>query len=169
VPFCMPPTTISCGPWRLVFPLRRQRRGHGTKTSARYRSLSVFLVLLSVVVVTALATLAVTLRAALSSDDGTQLVEYTGDGGDATQKLHSYNLSDDNVQLFQVNGANDLEFMIAYCVELVLNYFIYYPIVGTLLFSGVLTGGRWGVWGGRPYELKEEEKDRADDMEQACS
>jgi hypothetical protein len=140
----------------------------------RYRSLSVFLVMLSVVVVTALATFAVALRAALSSDDGTQLVDsQTDDTGEAfvtkNAQLKSYGVSDDNVQLFQVDGANDFEFMIAYFIELVLNYFIYYPIVGTLLFSGVLTRGRWGVWGGRPFELKEEEeKERADDMEQAC-
>jgi hypothetical protein len=118
------------------------------KKLARYRSTGVLFVMLSVVIVTALATLAVTLRAALSSDDATEEVVDPA-------AVHSYGLTDDSVQLFQVDGANDFEFILAYLVELVLNYFLYYPIVGTVLFSGILTCGRYGVFGGRPYELKE--------------
>jgi hypothetical protein len=118
------------------------------KKLARYRSTGVVLVVLSVIVATALATFAVALRAAISSDDKTAEVVVD------PNTVHSYGLSDDNVQLFQVDGANDFEFIIAYFIELVLNYFIYYPLVGTILFSGILTCGRYGVFGGRPYEMK---------------
>lgn len=52
--------------------------------------------------------------------------------------------------------ANDYEFLIAYFVEIALSYFFYYPVVGTLLFSGLLTCGRYPTVGGRPYEIKQE-------------
>lgn len=126
-------------------------RGMTEEKLARYRSTGVFFVMLSVVVVTALATLAVTLRAALNSGDDTANTTPV----DASQ-VDSYGLHDDQVQLFQVDGANDFEFVIAYAVELSLNYFFYYPVIGTILFSGILTCGRYPVWGGRPFELKEE-------------
>ena len=146
------------------------------RTLARYRSLSVFLVMFSVVVVTALATFAVALRAALSSDDAPQLVVDEGSDNENAVVTKDATLAAEGAteQLFQVDGANDLEFIIAYLIELVLNYFIYYPLIGTLLFSGILTGGRWGVLGGRPYELKvraeldEEPRQETDaDVEQA--
>jgi hypothetical protein len=114
---------------------------------SRYRSTGVILVVLFVIVATALATFAVALRAAISSPD-------TNTGPVDTDTVKTYGLTDDNVQLFQVDGANDFEFIIAYLVELALNYFMYYPLVGTILFSGVLTCGRYGVLGGRPYEMK---------------
>jgi hypothetical protein len=119
-------------------------RGMTEQKLARYRSTGVFFVMLSVVVATALATFAAALRTALNSGDTNE------------QQVKSYGLNDDQVQLFQVNGANDFEFLIAYSVELALNYFVYYPIIGTVLFSGILTCGHFPVTGGRPYELKEE-------------
>lgn len=120
------------------------------KKLARYRNTGVVFVVLSVVIATALATFAVALRAAISSSNNSNdAVPLDPD------TVHSYGLTDDNVQLFQVDAKNDFEFIIAYFIELVLNYFIYYPIVGTILFSGILTCGRYGgVFGGRPYEIK---------------
>lgn len=117
---------------------------------ARYRNTGVVLVVLSVVIATALATFAVALRAAISSSNSSKEAVPVD-----PNTVHSYGLTDDNVQLFQVDAKNDFEFIIAYFIELVLNYFIYYPIVGTILFSGILTCGRYGgVFGGRPYEIK---------------
>eukprot|EP00797_Seminavis_robusta_P003980 Sro1257_g256740.2 (173) ;mRNA; r:17871-18389 len=49
----------------------------------------------------------------------------------------------------------DYKFVVSYFVELVLSYLIYYPIAGTILFSGVLSCGKWQVTGGRPYELQQ--------------
>lgn len=111
----------------------------------RYRSTAVFFVMFAVIIVTAIATLAVGLRAALNSG-----------GVSDPQQVQSYGLNDDTVQLFQVDGAKNYEFVIAYLVEMALNYFFYYPLVGTLLFSGILTCGQFPVVGGRPYELREE-------------
>ena len=121
------------------------------KKLSRYRNTGVVLVVLSVVIATALATFAVALRAAISSSNDSSNDAVPVD----PETVHSYGLSDDNVQLFQVDASNDFEFLIAYFIELVLNYFIYYPIIGTILFSGILTCGRYGgVFGGRPLEMK---------------
>lgn len=107
----------------------------------RYRSHGVLLVMFCALLVTAVATFAVALRAALDDDVETEQIDSYGD-----------------VELWQVEGADDFEFVYAYLIELVLNYFVYYPMVGTLLFTGVLTCGRYPTLGGRPYELRQLEK-----------
>jgi hypothetical protein len=118
--------------------------GMTEKKMKRYQSLGTFLVLLSVVVATALATFAVALRAALdSSNDATGPTRIESDG---------------QVHILQVDSAHDFEFIIAYCVELGLSYFVWYPLLGTVLFSGILGCGMCPILGGRPYEIMEEEK-----------
>ena len=110
----------------------------------RYRGTGTLLVMFSVIVVTALATFAVALRNALDSGDV------------AAEQVEHYGIGDENVNLWQVNGANDLEFLLAFLVELVLSLFVYYPVCGTILFSGILSCGKYPTTGGRPYELQEE-------------
>jgi hypothetical protein len=117
-------------------------RGLTSAKLARYKSTGVFFVVLAVVMVTALATFVVALRAALGQ------VKNAHD-------VHSYGINDDQVPLFQVEQAHDYQFVLAYLVELLLNYFFYYFVVGTVLFSGLLSCGRFPVLGGRPYELRE--------------
>jgi hypothetical protein len=118
-------------------------RGLTPAKLARYKSTGVFFVVLAVVMVTALATFVVALRAALNENVN------------AVHDVHSYGLSDDQVPLFQVEQAHDYQFVLAYLIELLLNYFFYYFVVGTVLFSGLLTCGRFPVLGGRPYELRD--------------
>jgi hypothetical protein len=115
----------------------------------RYRGTGTLLVIFSVIVVTALATFAVALRSALDSGDVT------------AEQVETNGVTDANVNLWQVNGTNDLEFLLAFLVELVLSFFVYYPICGTILFSGILTCGKYPTTGGRPYELKEEARKAA--------
>ena len=57
---------------------------------------------------------------------------------------------------FQVNNAQEFHFLIGYLVEMVLTLFIYYPLGGTILFSGAL--GCIPLLGGRPAEVAAEEK-----------
>jgi hypothetical protein len=120
-------------------------RGATPAKLARYKSTGVFFVVLAVVLVTALATFVVALRAALNQEDTVN----------AQHDVHSYGIHDDQVPLFQVEQAHDYQFVLAYLIELLLNYFFYYFVVGTVLFSGLLTCGRFPVLGGRPYELRE--------------
>jgi hypothetical protein len=57
----------------------------------------------------------------------------------------------------QATRGHRYAFLVSYCIELVLSYTIFYPIIGTILFSGILTCGRYPVLGGRPYEIRQEE------------
>ena len=58
-------------------------------------------------------------------------------------------------------SGHQYSFIISYLVELALAYIIYHPIIDTILFSGILTCGRYPILGGRPYEMKLEEKQLA--------
>jgi hypothetical protein len=65
---------------------------------------------------------------------------------------------DDELGL-DVQSASEFSFLLGYLVEIVLSLFIYYPIGGTLLFSGILSCGfKIPVLGGRPYEVACEER-----------
>ena len=59
-----------------------------------------------------------------------------------------------------VQGIRSFSFLSEYCVELMLTWFVYFFIMGTILFSGILgCHGRLPVLGGRPRDkrLVEEE------------
>lgn len=117
-------------------------RGMTEERLARFRSRGVLLVMLLVIMITALATFAVAVRSAVAElEKESEIAENIG-------------LTDEEISLWQARDANEFEFMIAYFVELVLNFFVYYPVVGSILFSGCLTCGRYPVIGGRPYEIR---------------
>lgn len=70
-------------------------------------------------------------------------------------------LDPENLEL-KVDSAQEFHFLIGYCVEMVLALFIYHPIGGTILFSGIVgCNGRIPVLGGRPYELQVEARREA--------
>jgi hypothetical protein len=50
------------------------------------------------------------------------------------------------------------KYLISYATELVLALFVYYPLIGTVLFTGILGCGNVPILGGRPYEVKMEAK-----------
>lgn len=117
-------------------------RGMTEERLERFRSRGVLLVMLLVIIITALATFAIAVRSAVSElEKESEIAESIG-------------LTDEEIVLWQARDRNEFEFMIAYFVELVLNFFIYYPLIGTILFSGCLTCGRYPTIGGRPYEIK---------------
>ena len=59
----------------------------------------------------------------------------------------------------QIDGPGSFRFLAKYSVELLLAWFFYFPVIGTIMFSGVLGCGRLPVLGGRPRDkrLVEEE------------
>lgn len=127
----------------------------------RYQSTGAFFVNVATIVVVAIATFACMLRAAMNADE-------TGN----TEIVASHQLVHGEFQKMEANKGiafQDYEFVVSYLVELLLNYFIYYPLVGTLLFSGCLNCfGRFPVLGGRAYEMKQlrEKSDREMDIEE---
>lgn len=106
------------------------------------------LVILCVLVAVAMSTLAGCIRAALDRD------------GVDRSAVKSGGLADDAVELFEIDTANDFEFMIAYLVEIILTMFVWYFVIGFVLFTGVLGCGKIPVLGGRPFDLLTEERER---------
>ena len=55
--------------------------------------------------------------------------------------------------LNEIDGLDNFAFLTGYGVELALALLLYYPIMGTVLFSGLLGCGRLPMLGGRPREM----------------
>ena len=105
-----------------------------------------YLVVGIVMIVVALATLAVVWRAA----EETQ-AQYE-------EEKEELGLDDDAYpQWGEIQGVSSFSFLVNYAVEVCLALMLYYPIFGTILFSGILGCGRLPVLGGRPYEVRKEE------------
>lgn len=63
-----------------------------------------------------------------------------------------------------VGGAQSFSFLSKYAIELSLTWFVYFPLVGTIIFSGILgCGGRLPVLGGRPRDIRLYEKRMEED------
>jgi hypothetical protein len=106
------------------------------------------LIVFSVVVAVALSTLAFAIRSALDRDKV-----------DASE-LESSGFSANEMQLIKIDKSTDFEFMIAYLIELLATYFVWYFVVGFILFTGVLGCYKYPIVGGRPYEIKVEQQER---------
>ena len=69
---------------------------------------------------------------------------------------------DEYVEWENIDGLGSFFFLAKYTVELMLAWFVYFPIVGSVMFSGVLGCGRLPILGGRPKDIRlveEESKD----------
>jgi len=64
----------------------------------------------------------------------------------------------------QVTGGTlgEFSFIVKYAVELLLSWFVWFPLFSTVMFSGVLGCGVLPVLGGRPRDKKRVEKDLAE-------
>lgn len=132
----------------------------------RYQSTGTFLVMLSVVAVVAITTFVVALRKALDDNMSDTDIPNEATALETINHVTVYQTSSSGgnnstvTLMAQVDSTQDFEFMIAYLIELALNFFIYYPIVGTLLFSGILVCGKYETCGGRPYEIRMMEQEQ---------
>lgn len=109
----------------------------------RFRSFGVWLVLLLVIVVIALTSLVMAIRSAV------------GEYQEASETADKFDLSrDDLAALRQKAQINEFEFLLAYAIELFLNFFLFFPVISTVLFSGCLTCGKTRLLGGRPFEMR---------------
>lgn len=108
----------------------------------RFQKFGTFFVLVVAVLSAAVASLVVLLRAVAQTSGAS--VDMSG--------------LDDQVDLGGVREASSFRFLISYCIELALALFVYYPLLAFTLFSGVLGCGRVPILGGRPYEIRCEER-----------
>ena len=77
----------------------------------------------------------------------------------------NYDNAKDDDLYSQVTGGKlgQFTFFVKYAVELFLAWFLYFPIFGTVMFSGILgCGGRLPILGGRPRDKKLIEQDMAE-------
>lgn len=66
-------------------------------------------------------------------------------------------LDDDSLEI-EVHEASEFNFLIGYLVEMALALLVYYPLGGTILFSGILGCGKIPFLGGRPLEVAQEQR-----------
>jgi hypothetical protein len=137
------------------------RRGGCFESCACCPSLGKQLLRVLVVIIIGLAAMIVLLRVGISNNHERNDAEAQDDAVadidiDADGSLH--NILDDEWTTIEVANAQEFQFLLGYLVEMVLAFFIYYPIGGTILFSGILGCGRLPMLGGRPYEVAAEER-----------
>lgn len=114
----------------------------------KYKWCGTYLVIFSVVLVTAVASFVVVFRASLDEDQDLEIAD-----------LKSAGIFDDQIELGRnIDKSERWEFLMSYAVELGLALVVYHPLVATLFFSGVLGCGRIPILGGRPYELARERR-----------
>jgi hypothetical protein len=123
--------------------------GQSLENLARYKKYGIGFVIFTVVCIASVATFVVVLRATLQDDENAaQELQDLEDAG-------LYDGTNGAVDSFKdIEDKSDFEFLISYSVELCLALFVYYPIIATVLFSGMFGCGRIPVLGGRPYEMR---------------
>lgn len=114
----------------------------------RWQDFGTYLVVLLVVLVCAAASFIVIVRVKMD-DEGQTEIPYIQDNNTTLTDIV------DSVKDFELE---DFSFMKAYCIEFGVSLFVYYPFFDTVLFSGVLGCYRLPLLGGRPYEVRKEEK-----------
>jgi len=110
-------------------------------------------VIVLVLVTSAISTAFVIIRASLQSNPSKQV---------DVNAIRSAGLVDDAINIHVVtNGSkSNWSFVMSYGLELFIAWFVFFPIVETILFSGILScGGRLRCLGGRPREMKKEQEE----------
>jgi hypothetical protein len=102
-------------------------------------------VLIGVIVVTAIASMSIILRANVEGGGDVKITTLSSDGT--------------SIERETVSNKSNYEFMLSYGLELAFSWFIWFPLVDVILFSGVLA--RWKycrtcAGGGRPAALEEQ-------------
>jgi len=121
------------------------------------KSLAFYLAVFVVTLVVALATCVVIIRA--SVEEGQTNVPFIQNENGTKMTLEEMLDFDEIFDEFEVQ---DYSFIRGYALEFVVSLFVYYPLVETVLFSGVLGCGRIPFLGGRPYAMKQEAQKRSD-------
>jgi len=108
-----------------------------------------YIVIVITVLVVAFASFIVVLRVSVESEQA--LLEQTL--GNVTGDVRTAFGVTDVVGNLRIQSLDEFEFLVGYGVELTLAYFLFYPLLGTILFSGVLGCGQLPLLGGRPREV----------------
>ena len=76
-------------------------------------------------------------------------------GTNSNEDPNYYDQDDYHVNINNIDGIDNFFFLQGYAVELLLAWCVYFPIIGTILFSGVLgCNGALPILGGRPRDIR---------------
>lgn len=117
-----------------------------------------FVAAVAVVMATAIATLAVVLRASLQVEVDEQPSNTTTSTTTSLEDFYYQGRQRMGEIQDQQQSITAYDFLVTYGIELSLSYLLYYPLLGTLFFSGILGCYRIPILGGRPFELRQEER-----------
>jgi hypothetical protein len=119
----------------------------------RFRKLGSYFVIVLVAALVAVASFIVVLRASVVSRK------------EALAKDEANGPNNDTVDWGYITSLNSFSFLLGYLVELGLALYLWFPLSGTLLFSGVFGCGLLPFLGGRPSEIRKEERCKLRDLE----
>lgn len=120
---------------------------------SRYKKFGVGLLTFFILIIVAMTSLSVLLRTVLEEEEDTDVTE-----------LRTAGAFDDEVEL-SVASKENYEFLMSYFVELALEFFFYFPLIGSVMFSGILEFLGLPQFKGRKYELALEEKELQEILE----
>ena len=119
------------------------------------KSVGYYLVIFLVVAVVALATCIVVIRASVEEGvDHNTMPSFVFQNQTEVTEKENFNFN----ELINDFDAQDYSFLKGYALEFGVSLFIYYPIVETVLFSGIIGCGRIPIFGGRPFAMRQEAK-----------
>lgn len=110
------------------------------------KMLGSYLVVFITVIVVAVSSFIVVLRATIDSNGEVTLTD-----------LDSGGLSDDVIVIGQVESIESYHFLVTWLLEVAISLFLWYPLLGTILFTGILGCYRLPFLGGRPRDVLVEE------------
>jgi hypothetical protein len=87
----------------------------------------------------------------------------------AIQRSAEIEGDDDDIMALDHLNKHEFNFLLGYSVEIFLTMFLYYPIGGIVLFSGMLGCGRLPLLGGRPREVALEKKAEENTMKRSMN
>lgn len=117
----------------------------------KYKNVGVGVLSSGIIILLGGTTLMVVVRSSLEQEENAAVVR---------QKLTSISSAREINSLWKEN-EDFVQFMLGYTVELILSLFVYFFIVGTIMFSGVFgCCKRVPMFGGRPYELQRLQKEQ---------
>ncbi len=112
----------------------------------KFKPLGNYLVIFVTILVVAAASFIVMLRAALDNNEAVGLKD-----------LSSAVFTDDQIQFVIIDGIESYEFLLSWLIEVATSLFVWYFILGSILWSGVLGCGELPFLGCRPRDVKVEE------------
>ena len=120
----------------------------------KYRTFGSYFVLITVAVLVAAASFVVVLRASVVSRQET-----------VEKVAESRQIDPSSVKWGHVSSFESFSFLVSYVVELTLAMLLYFPLVGTILFSGILGCACLPILGGRPVQVRKEQRRQLRELE----